>query len=192
MGILVNKNLMKETNPGIREMQQIDIARITAYWLQADPAFLSNMGVDLSKMPSKDQWEEMLTAQLSTPYHEKKSYCLIWLIDDKAVGHSNVNKIIFGEEAYMHLHIWDDEIRKKGIGTALVKMSLPLFFKNLNLKKIVCEPYALNPAPNRVLEKAGFEFIHSYVTIPGWINFEQQVNRWELRYEKFLLMNARQ
>src|SRR4051812_4849628 len=90
----------------VREMRAGDIDLISSYFLNADRGFLQNMGVDTAKMPTKDEWTKMLTEQLSQRYDEKKSYCIIWLIDDKPVGHSNVNKIIFGEEAYMHLHLW--------------------------------------------------------------------------------------
>jgi RimJ/RimL family protein N-acetyltransferase len=104
---------------------------------------------------------------------EKKSYCIIWLVDDTPVGHSNINKIVFGEEAFMHLHIWDNTIRKKGFGTEMVKRTLPYFFNNYKLRNLYCEPYALNAAPNKTLEKVGFEFVKQYTTTPGWINFEQ-------------------
>ena len=67
----------------------------------------------------------------------------------------------------------------------MVKMTLPYFFENLKLKKMYSEPYALNPAPNRILKKVGFEFVKEYTTIPGSLNFEQPVKRWELTYENF-------
>jgi RimJ/RimL family protein N-acetyltransferase len=169
----------------VREIQKTDIEPITQYWLNADPAFLTGMGVDLAKMPSKEEWIKMLSAQLMQTYTEKKSYCTIWLVDKEPIGHCNVNKIKFGEEAYMHLHLWNTEFRKKGMGTELVKMSLPYFFENLELKKIYCEPYALNPAPNRTLEKAGFSFIKEYITIPGFLNFEQPVKCWQLTFEQY-------
>lgn len=175
---------MERNHLSVREIEKDDIANIIHYWLDSDPAFLEGMGVDLSKIPAYHQWEEMLNEQLSKSYQEKKSYCLIWLLDGKAIGHSNVNKIIFSEEAYMHLHIWNTAIRKKEMGTTLVKMSLPWFFKNLSLKKIYCEPYSLNPAPNKTLEKVGFEFVKTYITKPGWLNFEQPVNLWVLTSEK--------
>jgi len=73
----------------------------------------------------------------------------------------------------MHLHLWNAASRKKGIGSQLVKMSLKYFFENLKLKRLFCEPYALNPAPNKTLEKTGFDFVKEYITIPGAFNFEQ-------------------
>jgi RimJ/RimL family protein N-acetyltransferase len=160
----------------VREMQENDIESIIKYWHTSDKEFLTGMGVDLNKIPTREEMEKMLHQQLDQPYEEKGSYCLIWEVDGEAVGHSNVNKIIFGEEAYMHLHLWKNAVRQKGFGTELVKMTVPYFFKNLKLKKLYCEPYALNPAPNKTLEKAGFKFVRTYITTPGWLNFEQQVN----------------
>src|SRR4029077_17451382 len=109
----------------VREMEESDIGLITQYWLGSDSDFMKGMGVDVSKIPKKEEWGKMLEKQLSQPYHEKDSYCMIWLVDNKPVGHSNVNKIIFGQEAYMHLHIWNNTTRKKGIGTSFVKMTIP-------------------------------------------------------------------
>jgi RimJ/RimL family protein N-acetyltransferase len=169
----------------VREIQETDITPIVEYWLTADPAFLTAMGVDLDKMPPQEEWTSMLTEQLAQSYPEKKSYCIIWLADQKAIGHCNVNKIKFGEEAYMHLHMWNAKQRNKGFGAELVKISIPYFFENLGLKKIYSEPYALNPAPNKALENAGFSFIKKYITIPGFLNFEQAVNLWELTYEQY-------
>ena len=80
----------------------------------------------------------------------------------------------------MHLHLWQTDVRQKGLGTAFVKMTLPYFFEHLQLQKIYCEPYSGNPAPNKTLEKVGFRFVKTYTTTPGWINFEQPVNLWEI------------
>ncbi|MOA15751.1 hypothetical protein D3C78_1359300 [compost metagenome] len=169
-------------------MSSDDIGSIINYWTTADVEFLKGMGVDLNKLPSEEQWRDMLSEQLSQSYEQKKSYCIIWLIDGKPVGHSNVNKIIFGEEAYMHLHLWESVNRKSGSGAELVKLSLPFFFTNLKLKTLYCEPYALNPAPNNTLKKVGFSFIEEHITTPGFLNFEQAVKRWELTLENFQKM----
>jgi hypothetical protein len=64
-------------------------------------------------------------------------------------------------------------------------MTLPYYFHNFKLRILYCEPSALNPGPNRTLKKSGFDFIKSYDTTPGWINFYQTVNRWAMTREKF-------
>ncbi len=174
-----------ESEVTVREIQLRDIDLITKYWLNADPDFLVQMGVDLDKVPARNELTETLTAEVNKPITDKKSYALIWELNGTQVGHSNVNGITFGKEATMHLHLWQSINRKKGMGSLLVKKSLPFYFENLEIKKLICEPYAFNPAPNKTLKKVGFEFIKKYRTIPGSLNFEQEVNRWELTKENY-------
>ncbi|MCB0700345.1 MAG: GNAT family N-acetyltransferase [Chitinophagaceae bacterium] len=169
----------------VREIQQQDIEPITDYWLGADVAFMEGMGVDMTKLPVREFWKDMLQSQLDTPIEQKQSYATIWEMDGKAIGHCNVNKIVFGKEAYMHLHIWDGSIRQKGYGMQFVKMSLPYFFNDLKLETVYCEPYALNPSPNKTLEKIGFELEKEYITTPGSLSFEQPVKRWKLSKSAF-------
>lgn len=173
----------------VREIQQQDIEPLTNYWVKGAPEYLIGMGVDLQKLPSQEEFAMMLNCQLNTPLKEKKSYCIIWLEDGIAVGHSNINKIIFGEEAYMHLHLWNIKSRKKGNGSAFLKLTFPFYFKNYQLKKLYCEPYALNPAPNKTLKKAGFIFIKKHTCVPGPLNFEQEVNLWEMSAERYKTLN---
>jgi RimJ/RimL family protein N-acetyltransferase len=85
-----------------------------------------------------------------------------------------------GNEAFIHLHLWDPKLRKAGLGTEFVRRSAKFFFERFKLRKLLCEPWAENPAPNRVLEKLGFKFVRRYRTVPVAIAFEQEVNRYEL------------
>lgn len=169
----------------VREIELKDINLLADYWLKADPDFLVGMGVDLQKLPTREQLTKMLTTQINLPINQKSSYALIWELDGKQIGHSNVNGIEFGEQATMHLHLWKSNTRRKGIGSEFVKKSLPLYFEKLEIKNLFCEPYAINPAPNKTLKKVGFEFEKKYTTIPGSLNFEQEVNRWKMTKHKF-------
>jgi RimJ/RimL family protein N-acetyltransferase len=172
----------------VREIQESDIHHITNYWLTADVGYLKRLGVDESKIPTREELTQMLMEQIDVGYEEKKSYCLIWLINNVPSGHSNINKIVYGEEAYMHLHLWNNAARQQGLGSAFIKLTLPYYFSNYKLQKLYCEPYALNPAPNKTLAKAGFDFVKQHVTIPGSLNFEQQVNLWEITFDKYNLL----
>ena len=178
-------NNMNNNILSVRELTESDIPFLINYRLSADADFLAGMGADIAKLPARQDWEKMLAKQLTQSYKEKESYCIIWLSNNEPVGHSNVNKIKFGEEAYMHLHLWKADKRQKGIGARFVKMTLPYFFDNLLLKKLYCEPYALNPAPNKTVEKIGFTFIKEHISVPGSLNFEQLTKLWELSYDDF-------
>jgi len=81
----------------------------------------------------------------------------------------------------MHLHIWRKDKRKNGFGLDFLRLTIPYFFKNFKLEKLICEPYSENIAPNRALKKLGFELVRTYETTPGWISFRQTVNRYELK-----------
>ena len=62
-------------------------------------------------------------------------------------------------------------------------MSAVRFARDFSLKRIYCEPYALNPAPNHVVPKCQFRFVKRYRTIPGAINFEQDVNQYVREFD---------
>ena len=56
----------------VREIQFSDIDALVNYWMNAEPLFLTGMGVDLAKMPKKEEFEKMLAEQLDQPYEKKK------------------------------------------------------------------------------------------------------------------------
>ena len=160
-----------------------DYKSIVDYFLKADEAFLVGMGIDLLKLPARDTWLQMLKADFYLPLEEKQFFYMIWLADDMPVGHCNINKIVYHQEAHLHLHLWQTQLRVKGLGVQFLTLSLPYFFEMFGLKKLYCEPMAANATPNRTLQKVGFEFIKSYDTTPGWINQYQTVNRWCLSHD---------
>ena len=168
----------------IREFVESDVEKIVNYFLDAESDFLKGMGADKSKLPNRKKWIKNLQSELAKPYREKDYYYIIWLLDGNPVGHSNVNHINFGESATMHLHLWKNRMRKSGLGLEFLKETIPLYFEKLELKKMICEPYSENIAPNRALKKIGFDLIRTYETIPGPINFKQKVNRYELTKEQ--------
>lgn len=174
---------MKRT---IREMERNQVDLMINYFLKADPDFLRGMGADPQKLPALDVWRQLLFEDFDRPIQDRQFYYLIWEIDHHQIGHSNLNKIVFGTEAYMHLHLWDSAQRKRGNGTYFVKACIEKYFEKFKLKTLFCEPYVINPGPNRMLPRVGFELIRTYDTTPGWINFHQTVNRWALTQEKWL------
>lgn len=177
-------------NISVREMLETDIESIVDYFIDADEEYLRGMGAEKSKLPQRDAWISLLEKELIKGIEEKEFYYILWLLDGKAIGHSNINKIEYGSTATMHLHLWQNIERRKGLGSEFLKKAIPLYFSNFELKVLVCEPFAGNPAPNKVLGKLGFEFIEAYDTTPGWINFFQTVNRYEMSREQFEYLEA--
>ena len=163
-----------------REMQLAESRSMIRYFLNADIDYLDGMGVEPSRMPSEEAWFELLQEDFARPLQQRHFYYVVWEVDGVPVGHCNINKIEFGEAAYMHLHIWTAEHRRSGCATQLLPPSIRHFFVRFALERLFCEPYAMNPAPNRALPKAGFQLLKTYETTPGWIAFHQPVNLWVL------------
>ena len=169
----------------VREMTDGDVPRVVDYFVKATPEFLRGMGADHSLLPDRDVWINKIEGELLLPYSQKTIYYTIWEMDGKPIGHCNINQIVYGKQANMHLHMWSADNRKAGLGRQLVRMSIPYFFSKFELDQLLCEPYALNPAPARTLPALGFVFEREYQTTPGIICFPQNVRRYTLSREKW-------
>lgn len=158
---------------GRREYEQM-----VDYFLDADDEFLRGMGVARSALPPREDWIRSALRDHDRPNHEKERAYLAWLYEGVAIGHSSINKIHVGEEAFIHLHLWLPSRRRNGLGTTFFQLSAARFAADFSLTRLYCEPYAENPGPNRVLQKSEFQLVKRYRTVPGAINFEQDVNQY--------------
>jgi len=157
-----------------------DYESMLDYFLGAEEPFLRGMGVDPQRLPPRGAWLERLLPDLGRADSHKQTFYLGWDDEGRRIGHCNLNQLVYGDCAHVHLHLWDAGARRAGLGTELLRRSLPVFFQRFALQRLYCEPYAANPGPNRVLTKLGFRLLKRYRTTPGLINFEQEVNRYVL------------
>lgn len=162
----------------VRPMTLQETARIIAYFHEATPEHLEMLGVDPTRLPPASQWQRLYEQMFDQPFEQRRSLLVSWLFDDKFFGFSTADKISIGERANMHLHITDPSRRQQGIGAECVRQTAELYFETLRLKQLFCEPHAFNAAPNRTLEKAGFKYVKTHMTVPGPLNFHQAVNCW--------------
>jgi RimJ/RimL family protein N-acetyltransferase len=162
----------------VRPMALSETGLVIDYFHQATPEHLEMLGVDSSRLPAPEAWRERFENDFSLPIERRPRFFLVWLLDERAAGFSSCDKIIFGECANMHLHVTDSGKRTKGFGTACVSKSVEIYFEELKLKRLFCEPNAFNVAPNRTLQKAGFKYLKTHRTVPGPLNFHQSVTRW--------------
>lgn len=165
-------------NISVREMQLEEVEAVINYFHGATPEHLELLGVDPTRLPSKAQWKQLYEHDYSLPRERRKSLLVLWTADGKNVGFSSVDKIKFGEEACMHLHLFESQSRKIGYGAMCVRQSVAIYFQLLKIKRLFCEPNAFNVAPNRTLQKAGFRYVKTHMTVPGPLNFRQAVTQW--------------
>jgi RimJ/RimL family protein N-acetyltransferase len=166
-----------------RPMQLSETDIIIDYFHSASPEFLNTLGVDPSRLLDRAQWKARFEHLFALPIEQRNFFAIIWEIDGQPAGWSSADRIVFGEEAYMHLHVLDPARRRQGNGTFFVRESAIIYFDILRISRLYCEPHALNVAPNRTLQAAGFKYVKTHETVPGPLNFHQPVTRWVLERE---------
>jgi RimJ/RimL family protein N-acetyltransferase len=159
-------------------MKLSEVRLVVDYFHRSTPEHLELLGVDPTRLPKEADWHERFRHDYSLPVEQRQSLFLIWLLDEATIGFSSCNKIVFGNRANMHLHVTDPGRRRQGLGAACVKQSVELYFETLRLKSLFCEPNAFNVAPNRALQKAGFKYLKTHMTVPGPLNYHQAVTCW--------------
>jgi RimJ/RimL family protein N-acetyltransferase len=158
---------------------------VVDYFLSVGENDLARMGVDPAKLPDREAWRARIREDFDRPPGERRWHFVVWEHKGAPVGHSNIGDIVRGEQGTMHLHLWRPDLRGRGLGRLLVVESLRRYFEVLDLNVVYCQPNAFNVAPNRALHRAGFEYLETVETTPGWINHRQPVTRWAMTRARF-------
>jgi len=164
----------------VRPFNESDYTAMVDYFLGSEPSFLTGMGVDARKMPSREKWLRDLLTDHQKPDTQRDRFYLAWTCDGEPVGHSSINQIELGKDAHFHLHLWKAPMRGAGLGAQFVRLSAAYYMTRFGFKRLICEPYSHNAAPIRAVAKAGFRFVKRYRTVPTTMSFEQNVDRYEL------------
>lgn len=164
----------------VREMALDEVDLVIDYFHGSTPEHLETLGVAPTRLPTRKEWRALYVAEYGKAAQERSTLLVIWELDGVAVGFSSANKIIYGDQAHMHLHIVDPQHRRSGIGSACVRETAEVYFNALALRLLFCEPNAFNVAPNRTLQSVGFRYVKTYKTVPGPLNYHQSVTRWVL------------
>jgi RimJ/RimL family protein N-acetyltransferase len=162
----------------VREMTVEEVDLIIGYFHNSTPEHLETLGVDPTRLPTPEAWLDRYRREYTLPINQRATLLVIWLSCDQPIGFSTSDKIVYGDRAHMHLHIVNPDNRRNGVGVACVRKSADIYFERLKLKSLFCEPNAFNVAPNRTLQKAGFKYIKTHMTVPGPLNYHQAVTRW--------------
>jgi RimJ/RimL family protein N-acetyltransferase len=162
----------------VREMAESEVDLIIDYFHGSTLDHLELIGVDPVLLPQREAWRAYYALVFQQPLEQRETLLLTWLDDERPVGFSTADKIAFGDQAHMHLHVTAPSDRRRGLGVEAVRRSVDLYFERLRLKRLFCEPHAFNAAPNRTLRSAGFRYLKTHVTVPGPLNFRQPVARW--------------
>jgi RimJ/RimL family protein N-acetyltransferase len=107
------------------------------------------LGVANDRLPSAARMRSDLEAMFVASDNGMRSFVLAWCINGEAIGHSSLKDMVPADFGSMHLHMWRADLRGKGHGRHLFCLAAVDFYERFKLKRIVCEPKADNPPPNR-------------------------------------------
>jgi RimJ/RimL family protein N-acetyltransferase len=164
----------------VRDIQEKDVDFIADYWENNSLEFLQGMGVDPKKLPSREERHAQVVSEINTPFRNRKTWWLIWELNNLPVAYSTLAEIEYGKEAEIHFQICNAEARGKGFGSYLFLNSANLFFEKFQLMKIIGQPISTNYPINRLFQKMGVNISKTYRTTPSPITGEEEVNRYEL------------
>ena len=157
---------MREKNAvalSVRPLAREDFDQFINYWFALSPAEIERLGVASDRLPSADRMRSYLEAMLAGADESVRSFVLAWCVNGEAIGHSSLKDIVPGESGSMHLHMWRADLRGKGLGAHLFCLAAVDLYKRFKLKRIVCEPKADNPPPNRLLQWIGFPLVSTRI-----------------------------
>jgi len=167
----------------VRSLVAGDFSEFINYWLGLSEVEIARMGVEIDRMPSATQMRSDLEKMLAATNSAVRTFVLAWCINGEAIGHSSLKEIVPGDSGSIHLHMWRGDLRGKGYGSQLFCLSAVDFYKRFKLKRMICEPKADNPSPNRLLQRIGFPLISTRFGTSSELSVTCKLNRYDIGRE---------
>ena len=152
-----------------------DVHAQAKYLYESSPDFLTEIGFDLDKLPTRDIYinnlQQRIKAQIERPDEDKRYATMVGKLNDNAIGIVVLVPDENPETAHAHFHIWDESLRGKGLGKPLLQNGLKLLMDHQKRRTAFIEPHFENKPMNRLMEKCNFERLgfsefHGPMTVP--------------------------
>ena len=164
----------------VRPLAADDFDDFINYWLGLSQAEIGRLGVAIDRVPSASRMRSDLEAMFIAPDDGVRSFVLAWCINGEVIGHSSLKDIVPGDSGSIHLHMWRADLRGKGHGPHLFCLAAVDFYKRFKLRRIICEPKADNPPPNRLLQRIGFPLMSTRTGRSSELSAICKLNRYDI------------
>lgn len=141
----------------IRNFQPDDFVALVDYWTNKSAEYWASLGVDKSKMKSRDQFLDFF----NQTYKKLGDVPTVSVIEfcGKAIGVHTLTELKEGVSAVMHSHIFEPEFQRKGIAYFSYPKAINYFFHKFKLQKILFKTPKLNVGANKVKQKLGIPYL---------------------------------
>jgi RimJ/RimL family protein N-acetyltransferase len=165
----------------VRPLAAGDLDAFVDYWTKLPQEEIERMGVAIERVPSPSRMRSELEIAIAAPINEVSSFVLVWCLDGKAIGHSSLKDIRRRDIGSIHLHMWRAYLRGRGYGSRLFCLAVLDFYERFGLKRMICEPKADNPMPNRMLQKIGFPLLLTRAGVSSELSTVCELNCYNIK-----------
>jgi len=159
-------NIQIETPLGIVEIRLPVIGDVEAqmdYLYESPRKYLLGIGFNVDSFPLRSVQTKIMRERFKKHHLLLKGSAPIYevniVLNKKAIGQVVLIPDLGEMTAHAHFHIWDQNLRGKGLGQSVLKTSLALLMDSQNEDSIYIEPHRKNLAMNKLMKKCGFKFL---------------------------------
>lgn len=165
----------------VRRYQPEDVIPHSAYIFDSPVEFLEGIGFDTATRPDRKQWEEGTLKRVAESQKEPPTI-IVGEIDSRAVGMVFLDRrdLAIEPTPKLHFHIFDPNLRGKGVGPVLFKAALQSLSQFHGYKRFLIEPKASNAPMNALMRKLGFKHIQNYTLEPKPMVQRMIVSQYEI------------
>jgi RimJ/RimL family protein N-acetyltransferase len=157
---------IKTFNVVVRDIEFRDINPITDYWHESDSGYLQSIGVDINKIVSREVTAAAFQAALPHARGQRDRIVLIFEVDNKLIGYTNVNFNQSGSP-FGHVHIIDVSYRNKGIIPLIFFKVITIFYNHFHIENLYLQTNVNNKRINNLLFKRNISHIKTeYISKP--------------------------
>ena len=145
----------------LRPQKLEDVPFIEAYLFDSDPEFLESIGFKLSALGNRNDFRSKIENRIKNTAAGEIPVQIIAEFEGRAISHTWLE---IGEGVQnAHFHIYEENLRGKGLGVLILKNAVEMLMDAHNVDEVYIEPKATNERMIRLLKKCGFKNLGSSV-----------------------------
>src|SRR5882672_4998655 len=86
-------------------MKLEEVGVVIDYFHGACAEHPETLGVDPTRLPEPSKWRQLHEYEFAQPVERRRSFMVLWELEGRQIGFSSVDKLTYGKEAHMHLHV---------------------------------------------------------------------------------------
>lgn len=163
----------------LRDIEESDVDVLVSYWHDTDPAYLASLGVDLTKLASRDVTRSRFLSSRPGAQQPPERATFVVTCDARLVAYTNLNFKSM-DEVYVHVHT----VVRSSLAKALVYVYFPemikIFFNRFPITQLTMQTSPENQNINRFLAKFGLAPQRVYLTTPDGMARPGDFNVYEI------------